>query len=129
MTWLGLRLLAALACAEPAVPLPDPIGPPPSTGRAVAMGAVRGYLARPAGRDPAGGTLLLVDALDDGARAAALEAAAAGVWAMAIPPEIDTAASRAYVAGLQGTGDSVTSRCLRVAAPCVSPAEGTGDPP
>lgn len=102
------------ACERP-VPLPEP-SYVAIDARAVRFEAVSGYLARPrAGEGPA--ALLLVDALDAQARAAAEERARAGAWALATAPDVPVAAARAYLEGMAGARGPATVVCLR-ATPC-----------
>lgn len=109
-TWL------LLACgAEPPAPLPPSIlaaeAAAQGDGRMVAVTGVRGYLARP--REPAlpcPGVVVLVDQIDEAARAEARERAAKGEVLLLIEADTDAAAARRYLAGMSRTTE-VTERC------------------
>lgn len=114
MLVLGLLL----ACERPAA-LPETAVDtrPPAVGRLVEAGPVRGFLARPGAESPpTPAELLLVEALDADAKAAAIEIAEAGGVALAIPPGVDLDKARAYLAGMPSTGP-LTERCLRSHCP------------
>ncbi len=120
-------LLVVLLAAGPGCSRSEPPPLPPSRlvrpevdGRMVRHGPVRGYLARPIDRDERGGTLLLVDAVDDAARAAARAEAAEHRLALAVGPDAPLDEARAWIARLAG-GAEVRERCLRAACPGDAP--------
>ncbi len=112
--------LVLLACAtEPARPLPapEPLASDVSLRR-VKVPGVEALIARP---QPEGGggeaTLLLVEALDDAAAEQARALAERGRIALAISPETETGAARAYLAGMPGVPSPPEVRCLRALCP------------
>lgn len=86
-------------------------------GQLVEAGPVRGFLARPGPSVPAvPAQLRLVRVLDGPTKADALAAAATGMVVLAIPPEVDTARARAYLAGMPSIGP-ITEHCDRETCP------------
>lgn len=118
-----LLLALALACDSPApVPLPAPVAPPPALDtRMVRAPGVHGFLGRPlAGATEAEAVLLLVEAQGEPARARVRALAEAGSVALAIAPEVEPGAARAYLAGIPGVR-GVLTRCERAVCPEESP--------
>ena len=111
-------LVLLLACSTPpALPASAIEDETPPTGRLVAAGPVRGFLASPGPSGPAvPAQLRLVRVLDGPTKAAVLATAATGMVVLAIPPEVDTARARAYLAGMPKTGP-ISERCDREACP------------
>lgn len=119
MTAALLAALLGLGCGEPApVALPAPARQEPTArGRMVRHGAVEGYVARPLAEGQGrAGTLLLVERLDEDARAAALALAEQGGVALAVAPGADGDQARAYLAGMPDVA-TIQVVCRRAACP------------
>lgn len=113
-------LLLSLACGSGAPPgQPPPALPPPVLpavtvqARMVAMGEVRGLLARPPTGEDHPAILLRVDGLDEAARDAVTAEAARGRVALAIAGDTDPGAARAYLAGMPDVVGPVIEQCRR----------------
>ena len=112
-----ILLALLLACAtEPPVPLPAPEAKaPPVDARMVRAAAVQGFLGRPGSPGPEA-VLLLVEAQGEATRARVRELAEGGAITLAVGPEVEPAAARAYLAGMSGVG-AVRTLCERAACP------------
>ena len=105
-------LLLILAC-ETAQPLPPSAAPPrPPSAQMMKSGDVNGFLIGGSGENRA--ILLLVDHLDEDARAQSTTFTPATV--LAITPTTETQAAQAYLSGLPGV-EHVTIVCQRTECP------------
>ena len=114
-----LLLLTALACTEPATPLPPSKAPSRlAEGRMVRAGAVQGFLAQPraAGSRPLQAILILIPAHSEATRTDATRRATSGAMALAIDPTVSTQAATEYLRGMPSTVE-VETICLRTACP------------
>jgi hypothetical protein len=112
-----IAILLQLGCtSEPPLPLPQPEQPVwQAKGRMVSAADLRGYLVTPQTL-PAMGVLVLVDDIDDAARAHALALAEAGELVLLLPPSVETARGVAYLDGLSTTR-GVRTLCQRASCP------------
>ena len=113
-------LLACDSGAPAALPPAAPVAPPVDA-RAVAMGSVRGFLAKPLPEAATGQRALLVGegAIDERGRAEARCLAARGEVVLLVDLGADEAAATAYLEGRPGAGP-ISRRAVASASPCVS---------
>ena len=118
-----LLLLALLACDSGApADLPPPAPRPPVVNaRAVAVGALRAYLARPAPEAASGARTLLIAGgeLNEHDREQARARAERGAVVQLLAASADEGTGRAYLEGLEGQG-AISRECLDPASACVN---------
>ncbi len=125
-----LALLLCCATQDPAALPPAVLPPADVQARMVAMGEVRGFLARPLPRpdEQHRAELVLVDDIDDAVRDSLTAEAGGGVVVLAIVQAQAPAAAAAYLAGMPDVVE-VVQRCERLDCSSATQAPGPAAPP